>query len=151
MKQKQRKKAHDAALYDATTDPALIAVTTPLPRTYPTPTRPLPQWQQYNGQRVKRTFMQALIDKINKLLGFTLILVFLLLLARFLFTLFSLTTSLFSQWVFVASQPLITPFEGLLPTVPYQGYPIAWSVLCAFVVYTIAIFLVSRFLKLMTD
>lgn len=151
-RQKQRKNDRSSTLYNATTDPILTAVTAPLPRLYPT--RPLTsqqQWQQRGKLRPKRTFIQALVDKFNKLLGFALILLFLLLAARFALTLFDLTTSLFSQWVFLLSKPLVTPFSGLLPTVVYQGYPVEWPIICAFIVYSIAALLVSRFLKVLVD
>lgn len=94
-------------------------------------------------------FCAALIRKLNQLLGFLLWILTLLLAARFLFTLFGLTHSLFSQWIFAASAPFMFPFERFMPISHYGGYAIDGSILVAIFIYWLGVFLVRRFLKLL--
>jgi uncharacterized protein YggT (Ycf19 family) len=93
----------------------------------------------------------ALVTKINRLLALALVVVWLLLLGRFLLTSFSLTHSFFSQWVFFVTDPLMVPFNNLVPLWPYSGYLIDISTLVAIVVYSLAVIIVRRFLRILVS
>jgi hypothetical protein len=91
------------------------------------------------------------VRKINQLLGFALLLLILILLTRFLLLMFNVTTNvnLFTQGVFLVSNPLIAPFDHLFPLVPYQGYSIDITTLVSMGIYIVSTMLVRGFLKLL--
>ena len=93
-------------------------------------------------------FIVAVIRKINQLLALTLAVVLVLLITRFLLTLFALKSSLFAQWVYWFSTPLGLPFNNFLPTLPYAGYMIDLSTLAAIIAYIVVVSLLRQFLKL---
>jgi uncharacterized protein YggT (Ycf19 family) len=93
----------------------------------------------------------TLVIKINRLLTLALVVVWLLLLGRFLLTCFSLTHSFFSQWVLFITDPLMAPFNNLIPVWPYNGYLIDISTLVAMVVYSLAVIIVRRFLRILVS
>lgn len=93
------------------------------------------------------------INRFSALLGLVSTLLFLLLLARFLLTLFQLSLGQFSFWVNELSAPLVTPFGAFLYTVPSSSasYIIDVSTIVAIVVYGIGFALVRGFLKLLIE
>lgn len=142
---------HDAepfyyTLHNEHTDPTLRTVTAPLPEEY----RPHINWPQRFSYSWK-SFWRATVRKINQFLNFVLVLLSLLLVARFLLTLFGITTSLFAQWVYLLSWPLILPFDNMVPVVTYSGYRIDASTLVALAVYFVARLLLSGILKILVD
>ena len=94
-------------------------------------------------------FLVAGVKKINQLLALGLTVLLLLLLTRFALNFFDLKLSLFAQWVFQLTAPLVLPFNNFLPAIPYQGYSIDVSTLIAIIVYTLAVMIVRRFLKVL--
>lgn len=107
-------------------------------------------------QRILRglgTFFCAIIHKVNRLLALALTVLLLLLFARFVLNFFHLSnsggTAYFSYWVFFLSTPLVTPFENLLPSLPYEHYTIEVSTLIAIIVYALATTIIRQFLKIL--
>ncbi len=136
---------NNSTAYDQATEPGFNPVTAPIPIYFPRPSR----WQRFlhaSGQ-----FCVVLVRKINQLLGFALLILFLILLTRFLLHLFNITTdvNLFTQGVFLVSDPLIAPFDHLFPPVLYQGYSIDVTTLVSMGIYIVGTVLVRRFLKLL--
>ncbi|GHO43909.1 YggT family protein [Ktedonospora formicarum] len=121
---------------------------------WPDSTAPLPvNYQQQPWHRralwVMGNICAAIVRKINQVLGFLLWILTLLLIVRFLLTFFSLSRSLFSQWIFIASTPFMLPFTSFLPITRFNAYSIDGSVLVAIGVYWLGVFLVRRFLRLL--
>ena len=112
---------------------------------------PLPFWQRflYGCGR----FCRAVVRKINQLLTFALLVLLLLLLARFLLHFFDVYASvnLFSQRIFFLSDPLIAPFDHLFAPLPYQGYSIDITTSISMVVYTVSVIIARQFLKLLVS
>ena len=136
---------NNSTSYDQATEPGFNPITAPIPIYFPQPSR---------GQRFLQAcghFCVVLVRKINQLLGFALLILFLILLTRFLLHLFTITTdvNLFTQGVFLISDPLIAPFDYLFPSLPYQGYSIDVTTLVSMGIYVIGTVLVRRFLKLL--
>jgi uncharacterized protein YggT (Ycf19 family) len=134
-------------LYDEDTDPFLPA----MPRiTAQLPVAALPResWFVRMLRGIGR-FIAALIKKINQLLALGLTVLLLLLFTRFALYCFGLKSSLFSEWVFQISAPLVLPFNNLLPALPFNGYTIDVSTLIAIIVYALAVTIVRQFLKLL--
>ena len=94
-------------------------------------------------------FLAAVIKKINQLLVLGLVVLLLLLFTRFALDFFDLKLSIFAQWVFQLTSPLVLPFNNFLPAIPYQGYTIDVSTLVAIIVYTLAVIIVRQFLKVL--
>jgi len=91
--------------------------------------------------------LSAIVRKVNQLLGFAFAMLLLLLLARFLLTLFGLTSSMIVHWIYTASDILLIPFDNFLPKLPYQGLMVDGSVLVAMVAYIVGVVMVRRFLR----
>jgi uncharacterized protein YggT (Ycf19 family) len=109
---------------------------------------PPPTW----GQRTLHAahlFLIAVVQKFNRLLGFGVLLLVLLLLTRFLLHFFILSNSLFTQWTMQLTSPFIYPFSGLLPMIPYDHYVIDASTLVAILVYVVLLKLVTSFLNML--
>ena len=138
---------HDAhyayGLYDDQTDPRLRSMTRPLPGEYLSPD----PWSR-RASRGMRAFFEALIFKIRQLLSLVFTIVTLLLLCRFLLKFFGITSSLFAQWIYMLSAPLVFPFDNLLPILSYGMYHIEVTTLVAILVYGIARMLLGKFLNL---
>jgi len=140
---------NDVASCNDITEPLIAQV-------LPSATGPLPPFtalpQQTWGERTTHwlgRLLTSIINKIRQLLALALLVVWLLLAGRFLFTFFALTHSLFSQWVFYAASPLMLPFNNLIPAFPYRGYTIDISALVAMAVYMAAALIVRRFLRIL--
>jgi|SRR5450631_1542961 hypothetical protein len=133
-------------LYNQNTEATFIGINPAFP-TEP----PLSFWQRFlHGLG---SFCVATVRKINQLLMFALLVLLLLLLARFLLHFFGVYTgvNLFSQWIFFLSDPLIVPFDHLFAPLPYQGYSIDITTTLAIVVYTVSVIIVRQFLKLLVS
>jgi hypothetical protein len=131
-----------SVLYNQNTETAFIGFNPAFP-TDP----PLPFWQRFlHGLG---SFCVATVRKINQLLMFALLVLLLLLLARFLLHFFGVYTgvNLFSQEIFFLSEPLIVPFDHLFAPLPYQGYSIDITTTLTLVVYTVSVIIVRQFLK----
>jgi len=144
MQQESYNPEHYITLHSGNTDPFLTQATAPIPAGH----LPRESWFARFWRGVGNVFV-AIIRKINQLLALTLTALLLLLLMRATLTFFNLTTSLFSQWVYIISAPLIFPFDNLLPVVPYGEFRIEASTLVAMAVYGVAGFIVRRFLRLL--
>jgi uncharacterized protein YggT (Ycf19 family) len=144
MQQSQRRnRQRPRTLHSADTDPALPRVTLPIPAYY------LPDSRQPWHRRLALGLNQALVFVVRKivlLLNFSLTLLLLLLFVRFLLVAFSLHSSLFVNWIFQLSAPLLLPFNNLLPLLPYRGLLIDTNTLIAILAYTIAVKLLTSFL-----
>lgn len=134
----------DFTLYSENTEPTLPTATAPLPANYLFLRESW--WTRFF--RGVGNFVAAVIRKINQVLALALLATLLLLSTRFLLAFFALKTSLFTQWMYGLSEPLIVPFNGFLPPQSYDGYLIDVSTLVAIVAYTIVVLLVRQFLKL---
>jgi uncharacterized protein YggT (Ycf19 family) len=148
MIRRRRQSANQHIFYDQTTDQMLPTITTPAPRF----ALPHESWMQ----RIFRglgTFFRTIIHKVNQLLALALTVLLLLLFARFVLNFFHLSnsggTAYFSHWVFFLSTPLVTPFENLLPSLPYDSYTIEVPVLIAILAYALATTIIRKFLKIL--
>jgi uncharacterized protein YggT (Ycf19 family) len=128
-------------------------ITQPIPRTSPLPTTGFvlrePWYQRF--ARSLGIFLRAVVRKINQLLRLAFVLLVLLLLTRMALIAFSLTGSIFSQWVFQITEPAVFPFNNLLPIFLYNGLRIDASILVAIVVYAIIINVISRVLRILVE
>ncbi len=140
----RQRKVDDFTLYNDNTEPILPTATAPLPANY---LYLRDSWFK-RFLRGVGMFIAAVIRKINQLLALVLAIALVLLVTRFLLTLFGLKTSLFAQWTYWISAPLSLPFNNFLPIMPYNGYFIDLSTLAAIVAYTIIVILLRQFLKL---
>ncbi|HEX4203646.1 MAG TPA: hypothetical protein VHZ51_05525 [Ktedonobacteraceae bacterium] len=129
------------------TDPAMRSVTAPLPPMYQPPRATWSQRVSYGWSN----FSRALVRKINQLLNLAMLVLILLLCARFLLTFFGVTDSLFAQWTFLLSWPLALPFEQIAPNIVYGAYHIDVSTLVAIAVYFVVRWLISAFLRLLVS
>ncbi|MBO0781429.1 MAG: YggT family protein [Ktedonobacteraceae bacterium] len=141
---RRHKKAHHSAFYSEETEPALGRITAPLP-TYLLPYDP---WWRRLLWAVGR-FCEAIVRKVNQLLGLALAVLLLLLFTRVVLTFFSLNNSLFVHWVYLLSDPLILPFTNLLPMLPFDGYRLDVSTLIAIVIYALVVAIVRQFIKVL--
>jgi hypothetical protein len=140
------RKRHDAQsfhkLYNEHTEPLPYDSTAPLMLSYHEP------WTQRLADGWK-LFWRAVIRKINQLLNLLLVTLILLLAARFVLVLFGITTSMFTQWVYELSGPLVLPFDNIVPTILYSGYHIEVSTLIAVMIYCIIRLILSGFLRIL--
>jgi uncharacterized protein YggT (Ycf19 family) len=136
---------NNSTSYDQTTETGFDPITASIPIYFPRPSR----WQRF--LHATGHFCIVLVRKINQLLGFALLILILILLTRFLLHLFNITTNenLFTQGVFLVSDPLIAPFNHLFLAVPYQGYSIDVTTLVSMGIYIVGTILVRKFLKLL--
>ena len=144
MRWRQRKFEKNDTFYGEATNPILRGITAPIPLS----ALPRESWKRRLVRGIG-AFFSYIIKKIRQLLALALAFVLLLLFARFLLHLYGLTISLFAHWVFLLSAPLAAPFDGLLPTLSYDGYSIDTSTLVAIVVYTVMVVFVNLFLKVL--
>ena len=140
----QRKSKNRYTLYSAVTEPMLPGITAPIPRI----ALPHETWIRRTLHGIG-TFFASFIKKINQLLALALAVLLLLLFTRFVLYFFHLTTSQFSYWAFLLSSPLVSPFENLLPSLPYKGYTIEISTLIAILAYALGVSILRQFLKLL--
>src|SRR5947209_20107319 len=140
----QRKSKNQYTLYSAVTEPMLPSITAPIPRI----ALPHEPWVRRTLHGIAN-FFASFIKKINQLLALALAVLLLLLFTRFVLYFFHLITSQFSYWVFLLSNPLVAPFENLLPSLPYKGYTIDVSTLIAILGYALGVTIVRQFLKLL--
>ena len=143
---KRRRKDDPYRLYNESTEPILASITQPIPLSAYQQQRP--SWLQ-RAIRGIGSFFAAIINKINQLLALALAVLLLLLFTRFILLFFNLTLSDFAHWVFLFSTPLVTPFEHLIPALPYDGYVIDISTLISIVAYALAVTIVRQFLKVL--
>ena len=151
MKQKQHGNQPMTATYGDDTYPILPKATDPLMLR---DSASIPTMPQTNFQRFSygvHLFLQALVRKINRLLTFGLALLLLLLFVRFLLHFFEITSSLFALWTYQLSDPLVYPFQGMMPLLPYNGYSIDVSTLVAIVVYALLIKIFTTFLSIVVE
>lgn len=130
--------------HNATTENWWPEATVPMSAQY-MPRQPWHQRALHATGRVCAT----IVRKVNQVLGFLLGLLTLLLIARFILTFFGLSQSLFSRWIFAASDPFMFPFANFLPITHYINYNIDGSILVAILIYWLGVFLVRRFLRLL--
>jgi uncharacterized protein YggT (Ycf19 family) len=140
----RQRNVDDFTLYNDNTEPILPTATAPLPANY----LYLRESWLKRCLRGVGMFIAAVIRKINQLLALALAVALVLLVTRFLLTLFALKTSLFAQLMYWLSAPLSLPFNDFLPIIRYSGYFIDLSTLAAMVVYFVAVTLLRQFLKL---
>jgi uncharacterized protein YggT (Ycf19 family) len=147
MHSRQRNEAENyQVLHNQNTEPVFTSITASMPiGAFP---------QESRWQRFLRGFVnccKAIVRKINQMLTFALIVLLLILLTRFLLHLFGVTTgvNLFTQGLFIISDPLIAPFDHLFAPLLYQGYSIDITTSISIVVYTVSVVIVRQFLKLL--
>ncbi len=147
MRQYQGYRNEDSTLHsmhNQATDPHMRSVTTPLSTPF--------VLKETRGQRIQRTtksVFAAIVRKINQLIGLGLAVLLLLLFTRFLLNFFEITTSVFTGWIHVLTDPLVYPFENLVPSLPFNGFSIDVTTLVAIVVWTIAVMLVRQFIRIL--
>jgi len=140
----RRQKAKRYAFYNEMTEPFLPTITTPIPR-YLLPGRA----RSRRSRSAIGAFFAAIITFINTLLAFALVLLLLLLFARFIMNCAHLTFGEYSYWITRLSAPLVAPFARYLPTLPLARYTIDLPTLAAMLAYLIGILLVRGILKLL--
>jgi uncharacterized protein YggT (Ycf19 family) len=131
-------------MHNQATDPLMRSVTTPLSTPYI-----LKETRGQKFQRVTKSVFAAIVRKINQLIGLALTVLLLLLFTRFLLNFFEITTSVFTGWVHLLTNPLVYPFENLVPSLPFNGFSIDVTTLVAIVIWTIAVLLVRQFLRIL--
>jgi hypothetical protein len=144
------------SLYNDLTQTGASDDTAPMPAAgsyYPTnwyaqPSSPLLLSGSEQQNYRKKSFSQILRQKLNQLLNLALLVVILLLAARFLLIFFKVTTSIFTQWVYTASRPLVMPFINLVPLTNYNGYRVDGTILIAIVFYVVVRLLFILILRL---
>jgi uncharacterized protein YggT (Ycf19 family) len=146
MKRRRRQPADHYSLYNDATEPMLSTITTPMPRL----AFPRESWLQRVFRGLGK-FFSAIINKVNQLLALALAALMLLLFTRFILSFFHFSSSggsfSFSHWVFFLSTPLVTPFQDMLPALPYNGYSIEVTTLIAILAYATGITIIRQFLK----
>ena len=148
MRQYQEYKNDDStvhtSMHNQATDPLMRSVTPQLSTPYI-----LKETRGQRFQRVTKNIFAAIFRKINQLIGLGLAILLLLLFTRFLLNFFEITTSVFTGWVHLLTDPLVYPFENLAPSLPYNGFIIDVTTLVAIVVYTIVVMLVRQFIRIL--
>ncbi len=132
------------SMHNQATDPLMRSVNVPLSTPY--------ILKETRGQRIQRTtkgVFAAIVRKINQLIGLALTVLLLLLFTRFLLNFFEITTSVFTGWIHLLTDPLVYPFEHLVPSLLFNGYIIDVTTLVALVVWTIAVLLVRQFIRIL--
>jgi len=122
------------------------SVTAPMPAPY--------ILKETRGQRIQRnvkSFLAAVLRKFNQLIGLGLAVLLLLLFTRFILNFFGITTSVFTSWITTLTAPIVYPFQGLVPTLPYNGFSIDVTTLVAIVVWTIAVLIVRQFIRVLAS
>jgi len=127
MKQHRRTSQNDSAYYNENTEPMFPDITAPIPRS----ALPRESWVRRLMHAIG-AFFSFMIQKINQLLALALTVLLLLLFIRFIFHFFSISQSQFASWIFLLSAPVVVPFNGLLPSLPYA--PSVWRVWIAAIV-----------------
>ena len=135
----RRQKMKRYAFYNEMTEPFLPPITTPIPR-YLLPGRA-------RSRSAIGAFFAAIITFVNTLLALALVLVLLVLFARFIMNCAHLTFGEYSDWITRLSAPLVAPFARYLPTLPFARYTIDLPTLAAMLAYLIGILLVRGMLK----
>ena len=151
MKRKQHTNEPVTAIYGDDTYPILPQTTNPLMLRDSTPIPAIPQTGFQRFSYGVHLFLQALVRKINRLLTFGLALLLLLLFVRFLLHFFEITSSLFALWTYQISDPLVYPFQGMMPLLPYNGYRIDVSTLVAIVAYALLVKIFTSFLSIVVE
>ena len=144
MKQHRRTSQNSSAFYHEHTEPMFPDITAPIPRS----ALPRESWIRRLMHAIG-AFFSFMIQKINQLLALALTVLLLLLFIRFAFHFFSISQSQFASWIFLLSAPVVAPFNGLLPSLPYDGYSIDVSTLIAIIVYALAVTIARQFLKVL--
>src|SRR5258708_25391483 len=145
---KRGRSANRSMFYSEVTEPMLPPITTPMPRV----ALPRESWIS-RALRAIGAFVFGIIRKVNQLRALALAVLLLLLFTRFILYFFHFSSSSgssFVYWVFFLSTPLVTPFENLFPTLPYNGYSVDVSVLIAIVAYALGGTMVRQFLHVLT-
>lgn len=126
------------------TQPFVVGGTSPIPSLH-TPHYP-PASQETRGQRFQRhmrVFFKAVLRRVYQLLALALIVLLLLLLARFTLHFFGITTSIFTSWIYFVTDAIVYPFNNLIAPIPYNGFSIDVTTIIAAIVW-IAVFLIIR-------
>ena len=134
------------SMYNQATDPLMRGGTVPTPAPY--------ILKETRGQRIQRnvkSFFAAIVRKLNQLIGLGLVVLLLLLFTRFLLDFFEITTSVFTSWISTLTAPIVYPFVGLVPAIPYKGFSIDVTTLVAIVVWTIAVLILRQFFRVLTS
>src|ERR1700680_3383160 len=138
----RRQKVRRYTFYNEMTEPFLPSLTTPIPRSL------LPgQARARRSRHGIAAFFSAIITFINSLLAIALVLLLLLLFARFMLDSAHLTYGPYSYWIMRLSESLVAPFARSLPTFPFARYTIDLHTLAAMLAYLVGILLVRGMLK----
>ena len=138
----RRQKVKQYSFYNEMTEPFLPTITTPIPRYL------LPGQARARGRRsLIGAFFAAIITFINTLLSFALVLLLLLLFARFIIDTAHLSFGHYTAWLMQVSAPLVSPFARYLPNLPFARYTIDLPTLVAMLAYLIGVLLVRGMLK----
>jgi uncharacterized protein YggT (Ycf19 family) len=140
----RRQKMKRYAFYNEMTEPFLPTITTPIPRSL-LPGQSRARWRR--SRSPIGAFFAAIITFINTLLALALVLLLLLLFARFIIDTAHLSFGHYTYWLTRLSTPLVSPFARYLPTLPFGHYSIDLPTLGAMFVYLMGIVLVRGMLK----
>ncbi len=139
-----RRKAKRYAFYQEMTEPMLPSITAPIPRYL----LPRESASRRAGRGIRR-FFAAILSFINGLLALAVVLVLLLLFARFLVFCAHLTFP-YESWLFAFSTPLVAPFEPYLPSIDVAHYTLDLPTLATMLACLLAVLIVRKFLKAIT-
>lgn len=140
----RRQKVKQYAFYNEMTEPFMPTITTPIPRyLLPGQTRA----RRRRSRSLIGSFFAAIITFINTLLSFALVLLLLLLFARFIIDTAHLSFGHYTSWLTQLSAPLVSPFARYLPSLPLARYTIDLPTLVAMLAYLIGILMVRGMLK----
>lgn len=132
MPQRQKYISRPKSLYSEDTDPALPVITAPISAQF--------RLRASGRSRFSRgihAFFVSLIRAITRLFDFALVVIVLLLLARFLLSGFGIHASLFVQWINQVTAPLVFPFDHMLSPIDVQDFLVDLNTLAAIMVYII--------------
>lgn len=132
------------------TQPFVVRSTAPMPglqysQQVPTP----PETRNQRFRRQTRIFFKAVLRRVYQLLALALIVDLLLLLSRFALHFFGITTSIFTSWVYLITNPIVYPFENIMAPIPYNGFSIDVTTIIAAVASVIVFFIVRRLLHIL--
>lgn len=144
MKRRRRQDTNNFAFYGEMTEPmmSMPMITTPMPAYH------LPrETGMQRTRRAIRGFFAFIFNSISLALSLALVCSLLLLFARFISQSAHLSFGSYTSWLFLLSDPLVSPFAKYIPTITFARYLIDLPTLAAMMAYLFAVLIVRAVLK----